>query len=310
MTNPSDPWAQRPDSPDTPTEKIGASGGDPGETPTHTTEYSEAYGRGQDPYESTKPYGHPGPYEHTTPYEHGPGDPTAVSGAPTGYPVYQGQFFEQPPGPNPTRELPPYDSQWGAYESGYGPSTGYPVYGAPGTGPGAPGPGAPREPTGPTGLPVEPPRRRTGLWILLTAAVFVLVVLGGIAAGLLLAGNNDSSSTEAATGGPVPTRIPVVPPQPSGGAQPSLPELPGLGGIDGLGATMGTVSSNDGSTIVLQSLLGDTVTVHTDADTQVIASGSGTVADLHSGDMVVVQGDKGQDGSIMAKIIIGTQLPR
>ncbi|MEV5648289.1 DUF5666 domain-containing protein [Nocardia sp. NPDC052254] len=299
MTNPSDPWAQRPDSPDTPTEKLGASGRDPGETPTHTTEYSEAYGR-RDPYESTTPYGHPGPYEHTASYERG-SDPAAGTREFPAHPDYQGQFFEQPPGPNGTRELPPYDSRWGAYESEYGPSGGYPTYGPPGTGP--------QPPTGPTGLPVEQPRRRTGMWLLLTAAVFVLVVLGGIAAGLFLAGNDNSSSTEAATGGSVPTRMPAVPPNPSG-AQPTLPALPGLGGIDGLGATMGTVSSNDGSTIVLQSLLGSTVTVHTDADTQVISSGAGAVADLHQGDMVVVQGDKAQDGSITAKIIISTQLPR
>ncbi len=136
------------------------------------------------------------------------------------------------------------------------------------------------------------------------------MVLGGIAAGLLLAGNDNSSSTEAATGRSVPTRIPVVPPNPSGGAQPSLPQLPGLGDINGLGATMGTVSSNDGATIVIQSLLGESVTVHTNPDTQIISAGAGTVADLHAGDMVVVQGDKARDGTITAKIIISTQLPR
>ncbi|PPJ32642.1 hypothetical protein C5E45_21465 [Nocardia nova] len=294
MTNPSDPWAQRPDSPDTPTEKLGASGRHPDDGATHTTEYSEAYGQSPEPYESTRPYGHPGPYEHTAPYEF------------PSHPEYQGRYFEQAPGPNATRELPPYDSQWGGYESGYSEPGEYPPYGS-----GAPGGTGPQGAVGPTGLPVEPPRRRrTGLWIALTAAVFVLVVLGGIAAGLLLAGNDSSSSDAAATGRPAPTRVPVVPPNPSGGAQPSLPQLPGLGDIDGLGATMGTVNSNDGTTIMLQSLLGNSVTVHTDAQTQVISMGSGKVSDLKEGDMVVVQGDKNPDGSIKAKIIISTQLPR
>lgn len=294
MTNPSDPWAQRPDSPDTPTEKLGASGRHPDDGANHTTEYSEAYGRSPGPYESTRPYGHPGPYEQTAPYEF------------PSHPEYEGRYFEQSPGPNATRELPPYDSQWGAYESGYSEPGEYPPYGS-----GAPGPTGPQGAVGPTGLPVEPPRRhRTGLWIALTAAVFVLVVLGGIAAGLLLAGNDSSSSDAAATGRPAPTRVPVVPPNPSGGAQPSLPQLPGLGDIDGLGATMGTVNSNDGTTIMLQSMLGNSVTVHTDAQTQVISMGSGKVSDLKQGDMVVVQGDKNPDGSIKAKIIISTQLPR
>lgn len=290
MTNPSDPWAQRPDSPDTPTEKLGGSGRNPDETPTHTKEYSEAYGRGAEPYESTRPYGHPGPYEPTAAYEF------------PAHPEYQGEFFEQAPGPNATRELPPYDSQWGAYEPGYGETGGYPPYGS--------GPGT-QHAVGPTGLPVEPPRRRrTGLWIALTAAVFVLVVLGGIAAGLLLAGNDSSSTSAAGTSRPAPTRVPVVPPNPSNGTRPSLPQLPGLGDIDGIGATMGTVTTNGGTTLVLQSLLGNSVTVHTDADTQIISMGSGKVSDLHQGDMVVVQGDKNPDGSIKAKIIISTQLPR
>ena len=290
MTNPSDPWAQRPDSPDTPTEKLGATGRDPGETPTHTTEYSEAYGEHPDPYESTRPYGHPGPYEQTSPYEF------------PAHPEYQGGYFDQPPGPNATRELPPYDSQWGAYESGHGAPGGYPYGAEPG------GPGGPGDALGPTGLPVEEPRRsRTGLWLGLTAVAFLVVVLGGIAAGLMLAGNN-SDSTTAATGPSAPP-IPVVPPEGSG-PQPGTPEMPGLGGIDGIGATMGTVSTNDGTTLVVQSLMGDSVTVRTDGDTEVISMGSGQVADLKSGDMVVIQGDKSPDGSILAKIIIATQLPR
>ncbi|RDI63260.1 DUF5666 domain-containing protein [Nocardia pseudobrasiliensis] len=267
MTNPSDPWAQRPDSPDAPTEQVGVPGR-AGEVPRHTSEYSDAYGYGSSPAEPT-------------------------------------QYFEQPPGPNATREMPAYDTQWGAYESGYGAPGGYEQQW---NSPGAPPPGGPY---GPTGLPVQPPRRkRTGLWIGLTLALFAVVVLGGIAFGLWLAGN-DSTSTSASgtTTRSVPTRIPVIPPQRTpNGTQPSMPPLPGLGDIDSLGATMGTIRSNDGATLTIDSLLGATVTVHTDSKTQVVSSGSGKVADLHIGDMVVVQGDKSPDGSILAKIIISTAL--
>ncbi|MBF6175478.1 DUF5666 domain-containing protein [Nocardia blacklockiae] len=281
MTNPSDPWAQRPDSPDAPTEKLGSSGR--AEEPTlHTSEYSEAYGQGPDP---TVPY--PTPDQQTAPYQHA--EPYS--------------YFDQQPGPNPTREIPPYDSAWGAYEPG-------PGYGQQWAG-GPPPPNAPTEQLGPTGLPVEPPRRkRTGLWIGLTAAIFVLVVLGGIAAGALLAGNDSSSSTSAAgtTTRPLPTRQPVVPPSGSAGPQQSIPSLPGLGDIDNIGATMGAISTNDGATLTIESLLGSLVTVHTDDKTQVIAAGAGKVADLHPGDMVVVQGDKAPDGTIQAKIIISTSL--
>ncbi|MBF6329046.1 DUF5666 domain-containing protein [Nocardia transvalensis] len=264
MTNPSDPWAQRPDSPDAPTEQVGVPGR-PGEPRLHTTEYSEAYGYGAT---ATEPY----------------------------------QYFDQPPGPNATRVLPPYENQWGAYESQ--------AYDTQWDTSAAPPPGGPGGPYGPTGLPPQPPRRnRTGLWIALTLGIFVLVVLGGVAVGMLMSGNDSSSSTASATTTrSAPTAIPVIPPRSTGGPQSSLPPLPGLGDIDGIGATMGTIKTNDGATLTIDSLLGSTVTVHTDDKTQVIASGASKVADLHPGDMVVVQGDKGSDGSIKAEIIISTML--
>jgi hypothetical protein len=246
MTNPSDPWAERPDSPDTPTEQLGASG----EAERHTTEYSDGYGLGNDP---------------TVPH----------------------QYFGQSPRPNPTRELPPYQSQWGVYDT----PTGYESQW-----------GGPTEP-----LHAPPHRSRRGLWLVLTLGIFAAVVLGAIAVGLFLADHDSSSSTAAATNtGPASTGIPMFPQTPGG----TLPQLPGMGGtIDSLGATMGTISTNDGSTLTIDSLSGSTVTVHTDAKTQVLALGAGTLADLHPGDMVVVQGDKNPDGSILAKIIIGTALP-
>jgi hypothetical protein len=270
MTNPSDPWAQRPDSPGAPTERIGGPGRS-GEPPMHTSEYSEAYGPGTSP---TEPY----------------------------------HYADHPAGPNATRELPPYEGQWGTSETSYPGSGQQPTWAS--TEQFGAGPGGPPGPVGPTGLPVQPRRSRMGLWIAITLGIFVVVVLAGIAAGLMLAGHESPSSPSAGTTGrPSATRVPVVPPPTSGGPQPSLPQLPGLGNMDNLGATMGTVAGNDGSTLTVESVLGSTVTVHTDGKTQVIAMGGSKVADLHPGDMVVVQGDKSADGSILAKIIVSTQTP-
>jgi len=294
MTNPSDPWAQRPDSPDTPTERIGAPGEPEG---SHTTEYSDTYGAGRNPAE---------PY----------------------------QYFDQPPGPNPTRQLPPYQSQWGVYDApeGYesqwgGPAEMHYPHGGPAGAPTGQAPtvqyGPGYNPTaeygpgynpaggyGPPGLPVEPQRPgRRGTWVALSFGIFAVVVLGAAALGFFLSGHDSSSSSSSVAGGTTgsaPMQFPVFPQNPGGPVIPSMPQLPGT---DNLGATMGTVATNDGSTLTIDSLSGSTVTVHTDAKTQVISLGAGTLADLHTGDMVVVQGGKNPDGSILAKIIIGTTIP-
>lgn len=290
MTTPSDPWGQHPDSPETPTERIGGPGAHPGER--------------ADAYAPTESY----------------------------------QYPEQAPGPNATRALPPYQSQWGVYDTpgaydtqwggptetqyaqggdapteynptvqygpGYGPTTQY----GPGYNPTAEdGPGD--VPTGYGPIEYGPPRRsRRGTWIAMSFGIFAVVVLGAAALGLFLADHDSSSSSSSAaatTSQPPQAQFPVFPQTP-GGSNPSMPQLPG---IDNLGATMGTVATNDGSTLTLDSLSGSTITVHTDAKTQVISLGAGTLADLHTGDMVVVQGSKNPDGSILAKLIIGTAIP-
>ncbi|MQY24033.1 DUF5666 domain-containing protein [Nocardia macrotermitis] len=271
MTTPSDPWAERPASSDAPTEYLGGSGAEP-------TEYSDAYG-------STEPY----------------------------------KYFDQAAGPNPTRALPPYQSQWGVYE---GPGPGEAAYDTQWIGPARTMPtqhGPNPTLVGPTELPPDQPdqlpphRNRRGMWVGLTLVAFAVVVLGAVAVGLFLGGDSSTSSTAAGTTyRTAPTQLPMFPQSPDnhGTGTTTAPQLPGLGGtIDSLGATMGTISANDGSTLTVDSLSGNTITVHTDAKTEVIALGSSTIADLHPGDMVVVQGDKNADGSIQAKIVIGTALP-
>ncbi|WP_228831580.1 acyltransferase family protein [Nocardia elegans] len=130
------------------------------------------------------------------------------------------------------------------------------------------------------------------------------------AAGMLLGGDDEDTAAAGTstthtlpfpTAGPSTTRELPGLPVPSG--------LPGLPEMDGLGATMGTITANDGGTLTLSTVAGGTVTVRTDASTQVISLSGVTPGDLPVGDMVMVQGDKGQDGSITAKIIISTALP-
>ncbi|MFI7001454.1 DUF5666 domain-containing protein [Nocardia sp. NPDC050175] len=263
MTNPNDPWGQRPA--EAPTEHLGGKSGF--EQPLHTTEYAEAYG----------------------------------SGAPSAYPATEQFGSWSPPPPNATREFPPHDNQWGAYESTYGDQwAGV-----------AQQPGGPVPPGGmqPSDLPPEPPRRRnTGLWIALGLGILALVAVLGIVGGVVL-GNKNSSSTSAASTSAFPTASRPLPGSPR--ATPSgVPGVPGLGGgIDNLGATMGTITTNDGGTLTVSTLLGATTTVHTDAKTQVISMSGTKVSDLPVGDIVLIQGDKAADGSIQAKVIISTALP-
>ncbi|WP_245722106.1 hypothetical protein [Nocardia crassostreae] len=268
MTNPSDPWSRRPDPHpvDGPTEKVDRVG-EPG---GHTSEPGEAYG------------------------------PTEYYSAPTDY-------FAQPPGPDATRVMPPPDAGWGAYESGggYAQTSSYETqYAQPGAyaPPGAAGyPGAPGYPGGPggpggyqPGYPPpsgpQPPKRNKSMWVVVGVAAFVLVALGGVIAGVLLA-NKDSSSDTASSGRTSTTNPLLVPSLPgtTGGQLPSgIPQIPGFGDIEGLGADMGTIASNDGKTLTMTTLAGDTVTVKTDADTQVISLTTTTVADLKVGEMVMV----------------------
>lgn len=251
MTNPKDPWGQRPE--DAPTEHLGSPGAS-----------------GYDP-----------------------------SGDTTRYPSTE-QFEWGPPPANATKQLPPMEQQWGAYESPYG------TQWQPGQPVGVPPAGAP-----PGGPPMDqpPPKRNTGLWISLALGVVALVAVAGVVAGLVLGGRDSSTTTAGGTTtAPFPTgrAFPTENPSPR---DPSPTGLPGLPGIDDLGATMGTISANNGGQLTIDTVSGNTVNVSTDELTQVISLSGAKPADLPVGDMVVVQGDKGQDGSIRARIIISTALP-
>ncbi|MGK8554173.1 DUF5666 domain-containing protein [Nocardia gipuzkoensis] len=258
MTNPNDPWGQRPE--DAPTEHLGPPGKSGSGEPAHTAEYTEAYG----------------------------------VGAPSQYPPTEQYGAWASPGPNATREFPSYDAQWAAYQGGGDnrwAGTTMPPGGAP-----------PEQP--------RPPRRNTGLWIALGLGVVLLIGAVGVVAGMLL-GGSDSGSTDTAAISSAPVTTRSVPGTRTGAPTPpsGLPGVPGLGDVDGLGATMGTITANDGGTLTVSTVLGGTITVRTDADTQVISLSGTKVSDLPTGELVLIQGDKAADGSIQAKVIIGTSLP-
>lgn len=259
MTNPNDPWA-RPD--ETPTEHLGRPGKWDAE-PSHTD------------------------------------DPTMAYGAPTtAYPI-DGPYDAWAQGPNPTRELPPYDGRWDTYGVYGQPSypTGYPDGAWSGQ---------------PQGEPPRPPRRRTGMWIGLGLAAVVLIGLAGVAAGLLFGGDDSATVASGRGTSTVPTRRAPTGPLDPGGRQPTAPGFPGVPGLDEpvpSGTTMGTITANDGVTLTISSLGGSDVVVHTDSDTQVISLSGTAVSDLPEGDLILVQGDKAPDGSITAKVIISTAVP-
>ncbi|WP_425577565.1 DUF5666 domain-containing protein [Nocardia callitridis] len=246
--------------------------------PSHTAEYTEAYG---------------------------------PDGAPSAYPVTE-QYWSAPPPPNATRELPTYDSQWANYGQGYGDQ--WQAAAAP---PGATPPGALPPGLPPQDEPPEPPRRNVGLWLAIGLGVVLLIGAIAVIAGVFVGGKDSSTSADGPSAYPSTSsrNYPGLPPRtgsPDSG-QPGGPPggLPGLPGQDdpGLGGTaMGTITANDGTTLTLDSLSGQSSTVHTDDRTQVISLTGSRVSDLQNGDMVLVQGDKASDGSIQAKIIISTAL--
>ncbi|MET8339321.1 hypothetical protein ABZV14_27225 [Streptosporangium canum] len=78
----------------------------------------------------------------------------------------------------------------------------------------------------------------------------------------------------------------------------------GPGGQGGQGgAAFGTVERVDGGKVYVKTMDGSVVTVNTSGGTAVRISKEGKVADLKPGGTVVVQGPRGEDGSITATAI-------
>ncbi|MBJ8339506.1 hypothetical protein JGU71_11470 [Antrihabitans sp. YC3-6] len=296
MTNPNDPRQGQPGGPgpygpgpngpgpfDAPTEKFGDQNAGYPQGGNYTNDPTEAYG--SPPANPTMAY------------------PTA------GYPV-DGQYGSYPaaepydpnrPPYNSTQAFPTYDAQYGG--DPYGQQGGYPPPGGPGG-------------HQPPGSGQQPPRKnKVGMWIAVAVAA-VLVVAAGVGAALLFGGGGSDDSSNTASNSsvrPTPSRAPTTPGSPST-ADPTFQfptglQLPsGLPDIAGLGAALGTITSNDGSTIEIDSIDGSTVTVRTDSDTQIISLNGSNVSDLKVGNSIAVQGDSQGDNEILAKVIVDTAI--
>lgn len=155
--------------------------------------------------------------------------------------------------------------------------------------------------------------RRAGVSKLTAAlgagVIFVAGVIAGIQAHKVFGGDDDGGGRNAvAAGGPR-----------SGGQQGSGQGGPGQGGFGqgrgqggfgggpgggfggGFGGgTIGTVSRVDGTTIYVQTMQGETVTVRTGDDTRIQVTKDGKVGDLKQGTTVIVRGERADDGSVDA----------
>lgn len=213
--------------------------------------------------------------------------------------------------PNPTQAFPTYDPRFDPQGQPPNPTQAYPTYYGAG---GYPPPGQP--PTGEIpayGTPPSPgPGRKVGLWVAVGAGVVLLAL--GLIVGLLLNGNDSDTPTASAPTTSRPLTPPTARTAPPTQAPDTTSPLEGLpGGVGDLigkaGTAMGTITANDGGTLTLDGLGGSTITVRTTSDTSLISLTARTIADLKPGESVLVQGDKVENGTVTAKLIIGTTLP-
>jgi hypothetical protein len=278
------PQRPQPQSPDRPTEQF------PG--PQYTSNPSEAYGdatqalpaypgyaANQPPPGATQAY--PTYYDGGQP----PSNPTQA------YPTYPGYDANQPP-PGATQAYPTF------YEGGQPPS---------GPESGAATPAGDGEKKGPG---------KVVLVVAATAAVLLLAAVVGFGAMLVSSGGSDNTTASGPvtrSQAPTPAR-PTTPPRSTEAPQTSAPDLSkipgGLGeAIGAAGAAVGTVRTNDGSTLILDGIGGSAVTVTTTPSTRVISLNGTRVADLRVGDTVLVQGDKTAEGAVTARLIVNTAIP-
>ena len=246
---------------------------------------TEQFGRPVEPDQPTEIYHTSDPYQ-----AYGQQPPPNAT---TAYPTYE--TYDPNQQPNPTQAYPTYQGQ----QQGYPPPPQQPWGGYPGEAP-----------------PLEqqqPERKSSKAWIGALAALIVLALIG-VGVFVATSGSPEESTAGGAattrTVSPAPTTTPRTTPRTS--PAPVEPGQPGggLGGaIQNFGATVGSISANDGSTLTIDGIDGKPVTVTTTPQTQVVSLGGTKVADLKVGDSVVVQGDKAGDGSITARIIISTSLP-
>lgn len=240
--------------------------------------------------------------------------PPAASNQPTEqyYTADPYQAYGSPP--NPTQAFPTYDPRFDPQATPANPTQAYPTYYGAG---GYPPPGQPPIGEAPAieDTPEHKPARKVGLWAAAAAGI-LLLALGLIVGFMLNSGGPDNATT--ATAPSTRTTAPAVPPrtntptsQTAPDATSPLESIPGgVGDLIGkAGTAMGTITANVGGTLTLDALGDSTITVHTTPDTSLISLTARSVADLKPGESVLVQGDKVENGTVTAKLIIDTSLP-
>jgi hypothetical protein len=167
----------------------------------------------------------------------------------------------------------------------------------------------PDEPTAQLAAPPpEPARgarpRSRWLTLLLAAAAAVVLLLIGGGVGYLL-GHHGSTARAARVGSAAQGSI-VGGPEGFGGFGP--------GGFRGHGrgrGVAGTIDSVNGSTLTLTTPHGRQVTVTAAPNVAVTVRSQGTVADLKTGQTILVAGQAGSDGTVTAnRIDVGPGTPR
>ncbi|SNX89248.1 DUF5666 domain-containing protein [Rhodococcus sp. OK270] len=287
---PTEVWARGADQP---TQQFDRSAGPV--TPEYTTDPHQAYG--QVPPNATQAYPTYQGY-----------DPNQPPNATQAYPTYQGYDPNQPP--NATQAYPTYQG----YDPNQPPNAtqAYPTY--QGYDPNQP-PTPP--PTGADPYLDGDQKKGPGKGVLAVALVVAgLLLLAVVGLGVMLIGGGGKDSPSSASA-PVTSTLPrasTAPPRtslPPATSAPDLSQIPGGVGeaIGAAGAAVGTITSNDGSTLILDGIGGSAVTVVTNGSTKIISLSGAKVGDLKPGDTVVVQGEKGDDGSVLAKVIVNTTLP-
>ncbi|GAB2637090.1 DUF5666 domain-containing protein [Prescottella soli] len=228
------------------------------------------------------------------------------------------QAYGSPP-PNPTQAFPTYDPRFDPQAVPSNPTQAYPTYYGAG---GYPPPGQPSAGQPPIGeapaiedTPEHKPARKVGLWAAAAAGI-VLLALGLFVGFMLNNGGPDNATTAAApstraSAPAVPPRTSTPPSQTAPDTTSPLENIPGgVGDLIGkAGTAMGTITVNDGGTLTLNGLGGSTITVRTTPDTSLISLTASSIADLKPGESVVVHGDKLENGTVTAKLIIGTSIP-
>ena len=163
------------------------------------------------------------------------------------------------------------------------------------------------EPPPPDALPVRP--RRKLLTPVSGGLLAIVLMAGGFIGGVQAQKRQGDSQGGARNGLPAAfaARLAQAGGVPGGGGQAGATGTAAAraGGGSG-GATAGTVANVKGSTLYVTSADGTTVKVKTNDNAKVTRNASSSVANVHPGDTVVIQGSTASSGTVTASSIIAT----